>query len=155
LSSTGGGWNKQANSKRMSEYGFTDHYRLNMTVNETASSMIGLARSESTASYTDIDYALYVSYTNLYIYENGRSIGRVSALAKGDVLSIEVNNGSVKYLRNGDVVRETSYSGDTPDFYIDSSFAGTFKASNIEIESLDGHGGGLEIAGGAGDDTLV
>ncbi|MEZ9527283.1 hypothetical protein, partial [Enterovibrio norvegicus] len=59
----------------------------------------------------------------------------------GDVLTLEVDNGTVRYLRNGEQIREVSYSGDTPDFYVDSSFySGAMRLSNIELTPLSGSG---------------
>ncbi|MEZ9527281.1 hypothetical protein AB4243_24385, partial [Enterovibrio norvegicus] len=93
--------------------------------------------------YTDIDYAFYIVNTTLYIYENGshRVNFGAGSVAIGDVLTLEVDNGTVRYLRNGEQIREVSYSGDTPDFYVDSSFySGAMRLSNIELTPLSGSG---------------
>ncbi|WP_157939242.1 hypothetical protein, partial [Enterovibrio norvegicus] len=123
LSANGGSWGYQANSARFSTYGFDDSYRLNFTVDALGSNnMVGLGNTETTARYTDIDYAFYIVNTTLYIYENGshRANFGAGSVAVGDVLTLEVDNGTVRYLRNGEQIREVSYSGDTPDFYVDS-----------------------------------
>ncbi|WP_422385934.1 hypothetical protein [Enterovibrio norvegicus] len=144
LSANGGSWSYQANSARFSTYGFDDSYRLNFTVDALGSNnMVGLGNTESSASYRDIDYAFYIVNTTLYIYENGshRVNFGAGSVAVGDVLTLEVDNGTVRYLRNGEQIREVSYSGDTPDFYVDSSFySGAMRLSNIELTPLSGSG---------------
>ncbi|WP_241910755.1 thrombospondin type 3 repeat-containing protein, partial [Enterovibrio norvegicus] len=66
LSANGGSWGYQANSARFSTYGFDDSYRLNFTVDALGSNnMVGLGNTETTARYTDIDYAFYIVNTTL------------------------------------------------------------------------------------------
>ncbi|WP_152442432.1 S8 family serine peptidase, partial [Grimontia indica] len=125
LSANGGSWGYQANSARFSSYGFTDNYRLNFHVDALGTyNMFGLGNTESSASYTDIDYAFYIVNTTLYIYESGTYRGNFGSgsVAVGDTLSLEVSNGTIRYLRNGNEIRAVDYSGTTPDFYVDTSF---------------------------------
>ncbi|CZF78583.1 Cell wall-associated protease precursor [Grimontia celer] len=142
LSGNGGYWNSQANSNRFSSYGFNDRYALNFTVDSLGTyNMFGLGNVESSASYTDIDYAFYVVGSTLYIYESGSSRGTFGSVAVGDTLSIQVNEGAIAYYRNDTLVRSTSYNGDTPDFYVDSSFySGAIQLSNISLSPLSGSG---------------
>ncbi|WP_281544687.1 S8 family serine peptidase [Grimontia sp. SpTr1] len=142
LSANGGSWSYQANSARFSSYGFTDNYRLNFQVDALGTyNMFGLGNAESSASYTDIDYAFYIAGTTLYIYESGAYIGSFGTVAAGDDLALEVNNGTLAYYRNGSLVRSVSYSGSTPDFYVDTSFySGAIQLSNISLSPLSGSG---------------
>ncbi|USH01195.1 S8 family serine peptidase [Grimontia kaedaensis] len=142
LSGNGGYWNSQANSNRFSSYGFNDRYALNFTVDSLGTyNMFGLGNVESSASYTDIDYAFYVVGSTLYIYESGSSRGTFGSVAVGDTLSIQVSEGAIAYYRNDTLVRSTSYNGDTPDFYVDSSFySGAIQLSNISLSPLSGSG---------------
>ncbi|WP_157515707.1 S8 family serine peptidase, partial [Grimontia marina] len=142
LSGNGGYWNSQANSNRFSSYGFNDRYALNFTIDSLGSyNMFGLGSVESSARYSDIDYAFYVVGSTLRIYESGSSRGTFGSVAVGDTLSIQVNKGAIAYYRNDTLVRSTSYSGDTPDFYVDSSFyRGAIKLSNISLTPLSGAG---------------
>ncbi|WP_039735711.1 hypothetical protein, partial [Enterovibrio norvegicus] len=76
LSANGGSWTYQANSARASTYGFSDNYRFSFKIEVLGTyNMIGLGNVESSASYTDIDYAFYLVNTTLYIYESGSSKG--------------------------------------------------------------------------------
>ncbi|WP_140425796.1 S8 family serine peptidase, partial [Enterovibrio norvegicus] len=142
LSANGGSWGYQANSARISTYGFSDNYRFNFKIDALGTyNMIGLGNVESSASYTDIDYAFYLVNSTLYIYESGGSKGTFGSIAVGDTLSIEVAEGSVTYRRNDTVVREITYSGDTPDFYVDSSFySGAIRLSELQVTPLSGAG---------------
>ncbi|WP_039736394.1 hypothetical protein, partial [Enterovibrio norvegicus] len=48
---------------------------------------------------------------------------------------------SITYRRNDEVVREVTYSGDTPDFYIDSSFySGAMRLGELQFSPLLGSG---------------
>ncbi|WP_162176387.1 S8 family serine peptidase, partial [Enterovibrio calviensis] len=142
LTANGGSWGQQANSDRFSQYGFNDNYRLSFTVDALGTyNMIGLGSVESSASYTDIDYAFYLTGGSLSAYESGSSQGSIGSVAVGDTLTIEVNSNTIRYLRNDSVVREVTYSGETPDFYVDSSFySGAIRLSNIELTPLSGAG---------------
>ncbi|MCP4238766.1 MAG: hypothetical protein GY770_35215, partial [Aestuariibacter sp.] len=142
LSANGGTWNYQANSVRFSSYGFGDNYRVSFTVDAPgAYNMIGLGSVESSANYADIDYAFYLVGSELYIYESGKSRINNDNVAVGDTLAIEVNSGTIRYLRNDTVVREVTYNGNTPDFYVDSSFySGLIRLSGLMVTSLSGAG---------------
>ncbi|MGF1767340.1 S8 family serine peptidase, partial [Enterovibrio makurazakiensis] len=142
LRANGGSWSYQANSARASNYGFNDNYRFSFKIDALGTyNMIGLGSVESSASYTDIDYALYLVNTSLNIYENGASIGSFGSIAVGDTLSIEVAQGTVTYRINDDIAREVTYSGQTPDFYVDSSFySGEIRLSDMSLTPLSGAG---------------
>ncbi|KXF80709.1 hypothetical protein [Enterovibrio coralii] len=140
LSANGGSWTYQANSKRFSEYGYRDNYRLSFTVAGPGTyNMFGLGNAESSASYTDIDYAFYIAGSYIYIYESGTSRSWFAQIAVGDVLSIEVNNGSIAYYHNQDLLRSVTYSGETPDFYVDTSFySGAIRLTDIKLTPASG-----------------
>ena len=74
--------------------------------------MWGLNTGETTTSstsYAIIDYAIYISGSNMSIYENGSSKGASTSYTTDDVLSINIDreSGVVTYLKN-DVVFYTS-----------------------------------------------
>ncbi|MEI8611943.1 hypothetical protein P4S70_25025 [Enterovibrio sp. Hal110] len=151
LRANGGSWGHQANSERFSTYGFTDRYQLTFKVASLGSyNMLGLGSVESSASYTDIDYAFYLSNGNLYIYENGTNISDAinPRVAVGDTLSIEVSQDIIVYRHNDNTVREVFISGSLPDFYIDSSFhSGNFRISDIQLIPQSGAGSSLDEDG--------
>ncbi|MDD1794708.1 hypothetical protein LRP50_16355, partial [Enterovibrio sp. ZSDZ42] len=123
LNANGGSWSLQANSVLFSHYGFTDNYRLSFEIRALGSNnMIGLGSTESSAYFSDIDYAFYIVGSTLYIYENGSSLGTFGSVSIDDTLSIDVQQGVIIYRNNGTILRTTFYSGQTPDFYVDSSF---------------------------------
>ncbi|WP_394211163.1 S8 family serine peptidase, partial [Enterovibrio calviensis] len=145
LSANGGSWTYQANSARFSTYGFNDNYRFSFRVDALGSNnMMGLGSVESSASYTDIDHAFYVVGTSVYLYENGgypSGYNGTFSIAIGDTLALEVNAGTVVYLHNGNVVHTTTRSGNTPDFYVDSSFYnGAIRLSELAVTPLSGAG---------------
>jgi alpha-tubulin suppressor-like RCC1 family protein len=100
------GWgNAGAASTRAIDSGFVE-----MVVAEWATRRaIGLSHGNASASYTDIDYALYLSNDNLlYVYENGTPKGsNHGAYVSGDRLKVRVQAGVVTYLKN-DVLIYTS-----------------------------------------------
>lgn len=85
--------------------------------------MVGL-NSDPAAdnSYTSIDYAMYASADgNLYAYESGVQAASMGAYAAGDVLSVIYDGSTVKYLKNGVVLRSVAANISVP-LYADSSF---------------------------------
>ena len=75
------------------------------TASETTTSrMLGLSNGNSTASYQDIDFAVYLSQGQLKIFEAGTSKGVFGTYAAGDALRVAVVGGVVKYSRNGMLV---------------------------------------------------
>ena len=85
--------------------------------------MFGIGQDPTTnASFNSIDYALYPqSNGTLGIYENGSSRGNFGTYTEDDVLSVIYDGRSVKYLKNGLVLRELTLSAGRT-MYFDSSF---------------------------------
>jgi hypothetical protein len=65
--------------------------------------MLGLSNGDSSASYNDIDFALYLYSGQVLIYEAGAYRGNYGPFATGDTMRVEVLNGVVQYSRNGGV----------------------------------------------------
>lgn len=134
---SGAGWNQQGYSTL---YGIPTgkEGHLNFTSGpNNRYRMIGLNSDPATnASYTSIDYALYlVGNKRIYIYENGRSRGNKTNYASGDQFKINVDcDGTVTYLKNGSVIY-TSATKANNILYFDSSFYNTpgNGISNISI----------------------
>ena len=100
-------------------------------VDETNTSrMIGLNSVNTNVSYTDIDYAIYLtSGGSLYIYENGSSKGNWGAYSSGDTLRISVIGNSVRYIQNGNIFYTSTITPTLP-LYVDMSLrdvGGTLK----------------------------
>jgi len=95
----GGGWNTGASSwNTVSNNGY-----FQFTATETNKSrMAGLSTTYTGSSYTNIQYAFYlISGGTLQIYESGSGRGTFGTYTTGDVLKISVENGQVKYYKNG------------------------------------------------------
>lgn len=90
--------------------------------------MIGLSDVNTNASYTAIDYALYLYGTSLYVYEAGVNITTLGTFNANDVLRIERINGVVYYKQNGMVIYTSASTLQTPStaaLYADCSFSTT------------------------------
>jgi hypothetical protein len=79
---------------------------------------VGLSNGNPGVTRTEIDYCFWV-YDQLYIYENGTSKGSFPT-SSSDVLRISVDNGTVRYWRNG-VVIYTSLTAPTLPLLVDTS----------------------------------
>jgi hypothetical protein len=86
--------------------------------------MFGLAHNNSTHSYTDIDFAMFLKADNkISIYELGQWKADLAiSFGVGDILRVSVENGYVKYYKNGQVIYS---SGGTPYYplWFDTSLA--------------------------------
>ena len=73
------------------------------TITETNTSrMFGLSNGNSNQNYTDIDFAIYIAGDgNLYVYEAGNYRGGFGSYYPGDRLRVSVEDGRVRYRRNG------------------------------------------------------
>jgi len=99
--------------------------------------MIGLDNSPAAgASYTTIDYALYLAGNNwIYIYENGSGKGNKTKYVSSDRFKINIAcDGTVTYLKNGAVIY-TSVTKATNTLYFDSCFYNSPNSgiSNVSI----------------------
>jgi hypothetical protein len=65
--------------------------------------MLGLSNGNDSASYEDIDFAVYLVSGLVQVYEKGAFRGTFGSHATGDVFQVSVQSGVVKYSRNGTV----------------------------------------------------
>ena len=69
--------------------------------NTTDIRMFGLGNGDSSASYNDIEYAIYLyNDGSSYIYESGNYIGRFDSYSTGDTFKVAVESGVVNYYHN-------------------------------------------------------
>jgi hypothetical protein len=103
------GWgNAGAVSTQQIESG--DGY-VEFTASETNSyRMLGLSNGNTSASYNDIDFALYLYGSRILIYEGGLYKGIFGTFVTGDTLRVAVEGGAVQYSRNGSVFYTSSGS---------------------------------------------
>jgi hypothetical protein len=85
--------------------------------------MIGLNAVNSNFSYTDIDYAFYLTGSALHIYENGSNRGNVGTYNTNDTLRIDVSGNTVRYIKNNNVVYTSSVAPTFP-LFVDCSING-------------------------------
>jgi hypothetical protein len=95
--------------------------------------MGGLSNGDSSPSYTDIDFAIYLMTTSrLRVYEAGVSRGLFGTYNDGDVMRVSVTGGVVRYSRNGTVFYTSTR---TPTFPLLGDFA--FKTLNSRIDDVE------------------
>jgi hypothetical protein len=77
--------------------------------------MCGLGNGDSSTSYTDIEYALYVHGDGgLHIYESGNWRGQFGNYTATDHLKVAVEGGVVKYYRNGTLLYTSTVAPQYP-----------------------------------------
>ena len=77
--------------------------------------MCGLGNNETGAHYSDIEYAFFIyGGGGLSIYESGIDRGSFGAYAASDHLKIAVENGVVKYYRNGTLLYTSTMAPQYP-----------------------------------------
>lgn len=131
-----------------STIGYNSGCTLSFIVEDLACrSMLGINTDPiADSSYTSIDFALYLNSDNtLHAYENGASYNLSESYAPGDVLSIIYDNETVKYFKNGIVLRTVSVANNKT-FYFDSSLHTINKTSTRALS--------FTASGGKGADTV-
>jgi len=100
-----GAWDAGASSTRLIDNGYVE-----FTATETSRyRMLGLGAGDSSVSYTDIEYALFLSNdSTLQVYESGTYRGTFSYYGPGDRLRVAVEAGVVTYWRNGTLLYTSS-----------------------------------------------
>jgi cysteine-rich repeat protein len=108
--------------------------------------MFGLGTGDSNQSYGDIEYAAYLTYGTLMVYESGTQITSASeAYQVGDVIRVELAGTAVRYLKNG-VVFYVSQTPASPlaSYHLDTSFNDDTRLDGLTL---------LETSEGATDPT--
>lgn len=124
LRATSGSWGAQAYSRESYKGGALVTFK---PAQNNDAIMIGLNTDPATnASYTSIDYAIYLTTSGtVLIYENGSSRGTFSSsYAVGDTFAVHYDGVTVRYYHNGTLLREVE-AGYNLTMYVDSSFAST------------------------------
>lgn len=84
--------------------------------------MIGLGNTDSNASYTDIEFAIYNAINGaLLVYESGANMGSFGTYQIGDAFRVEVDNGVVTYWKNGALFYTSTKTAAYP-LNVDTSF---------------------------------
>jgi hypothetical protein len=83
--------------------------------------MIALNTDPTTdSSYTSLDYAMYCAAGTLQAYESGTNVASLGTYTVNDIFAITYDATTIRYLKNGTVLRSVTNAGRT--FYMDSSF---------------------------------
>lgn len=81
------------------------------TAETTTSKMAGLNVANTTPSYTDIDFAIFLSSAGFVsIYESGTKVASVGNYSPNDTFRVLVNRGTVSYRRNNEVLYTSTVS---------------------------------------------
>lgn len=120
-SSAANGWGTSGASSTQS-ISSGDGY-MEFTATETNSHrMCGLSNGDTNQTYQDIDFAVYLAINGeIYIYESGAYVGYYGIYAAGDVFRVSIENGVVKYRKNGSVFYSSTRTPTYP-LLVDSSF---------------------------------
>src|SRR5204862_212637 len=98
--------------------------------------MCGLGNGDSSTYYSDIEYAFFmVGDATLHIYESGNYRGQFGTYAASDHLKVAVENGVVKYYRNGTLLYTSTVAPQYPllvDTSLNTVYAGVY---NVVITS--------------------
>ena len=98
--------------------------------------MICLSESSPNSSYSTIDFAIYLAYQNVYVYESGAYKGIYGDYASGDTFKVErTGTGTIKYYKNNNVIY-TSTETSTAPLIIDASFYNP-EATITDLEFYD------------------
>jgi hypothetical protein len=113
-------WDGQAYST--AGYGTGAYAQAESTLNQ-GPTMFGLNTDPATdASYTSIDYAIYIRGDNtIDVYESGTGVSIGTAYVTGDVFAVSYDGSYVRYLKNGTIFRTVTVGGGLK-FFFDSSF---------------------------------
>jgi hypothetical protein len=95
--------------------------------------MVGL-NSDPTAdaSYTSLDYAIYLTGGALQIYESGSSVFTGGSYSTNDLFAIVYDGIAVRYYQNQTLLRQTLVASPNTKLYLDSSFY----AANSGVDEL-------------------
>jgi hypothetical protein len=71
-------------------------------VHSEARTMLGLSTTNANASYTSIEFAIYIHYNNnVYVYESGSNKGTFGTWVEGDIFRVERIGNNIYYKKNG------------------------------------------------------
>ena len=112
-------------------------YQLNFSVSNTATkgAFLGFnaVGNNTTASFEDIDYAIFVRDDELVVFENGVNEGVFGNYVAGDTLSVRKSGTTISYLQNDVVFYTSTVAANAADYYIDTSFRNGTYLSLIHI----------------------
>lgn len=94
-------------------------------VGSTNTAVYGLSSDPKVVGYTDINYAFYSNSTGLYLYELGTQVASSISYSIGDRLRIQRSNDTIRYYKNGTVLRTVAGVNAGLTLQVDVSFGTT------------------------------
>lgn len=129
---SGGNWNGGAAS--MNTVDNNGYFQFTATENNT-SRMAGLSNVNANSNFNTIQYAIYLRNDGLWeVYESGNGRGNFGSYNAGDVFRVSIDNGVVRYSRNGAIVYSSNI---TPSFPL---------IADVSINSINGTVSNAKIA---------
>jgi len=117
-SSAGDSWNAGATSGPKIHNG----YLLFQPGSTNEARMVGLNHENTTSSFTDINYAIYVRHdARAFVYENGSNKGDIGTYTSNTTFKIDVTGNTVKYYKDGVLKYTSSYAPLFP-LFVDTAF---------------------------------
>jgi hypothetical protein len=98
--------------------------------------MLGLSKGNSSGSYDDIDFALYLYSNQIQIYEGGIYKGSFGTYVTGDILRVAVVGGVVRYSRNGTVFYSSAVAPAYPLLVDTALYSQNATLNNVVVAGL-------------------
>jgi hypothetical protein len=139
-------------STDLSTVGITDDFKFNFTLDQSTSKTVYIGVNQSgdntSASFSDIDYAIFLSSTTVRVTENNSLIGEfIGQQAAGAVYSIQKTGTVITYLKNDVVFYTSAIAATAADYYIDtyfkSDFGNPYTLSDITVCVVDNDKDGI------------
>jgi hypothetical protein len=148
---SGGGWDAGAASAQRLDSG--DGY-VEATASETNKGrMFGLSKGNPGEEYTEIDYAINLSYDgSLGIWENGTFRGTVGTYAMGNRVRVAVEAGAVTYRKDGALLYSSAVSPAYP-LLVDAALNAL--GSTVRDATISGNWSGAPVVWDAFDGVTV
>ncbi|MFT5126762.1 MAG: hypothetical protein ACI8W8_000357, partial [Rhodothermales bacterium] len=103
--------------------------------------MIGFGKSDDDATHSDIDHAMFIHQSGSFeVYQDGKQAGRLGTVSTGDTIGMEIDGLSMKYFKNGTLLRTDTLTADEFPFKVDCSLQiplATFNNSTLVIPDPD------------------
>ncbi|WP_139958232.1 FG-GAP-like repeat-containing protein [Flavicella sediminum] len=139
-------------STDLSTVGITADFKFNFTLDQATSKTVYIGVNQSgdntSANFSDIDYAIFLSSTTVRITENNSLIGDfIGQQTAGAVYSIQKTGTVITYLKNDVVFYTSAIAASAADYYIDTYFksdlGNPYTLSDISVCVMDNDKDGI------------
>jgi len=127
------GWNKGASFGTVpAGKDFELEFKPKKVSSSKEQGMFGMDSNDPNYSYSSIDYALYLSKWNLYVYENGSKKGAFGNYSYSDILKVKRTDSVIAYYKNDELIY-TSNTPSTTQMVFDCSLYRRIGATDIKL----------------------